>query len=210
MSLPPGEIALRRHFIHDRLARVWVTRVVSDDDRGLLLWVPEGSPWLELLTADGRTLRQISFEGWLAAEKRLDRRAWQGSTLMWHPPGAPYSVWLFYVGDCAFEKWYVNLERVGVRWAGGIDTVDWDLDVEIAPDRTWRWKDEEEFVARLPHGRDYWVDDEDEVRAAGAEVVKLVEAGEFPFDGTWTDFRPDPSWQLPSDFPAGWDGPRAW
>ena len=28
-------------------------------------------------------------------------------------------------------------------------------------------------------------------------MIKLIEAGEFPFDGTWTDFRPDPAWPVP-------------
>jgi hypothetical protein len=38
-------------------------------------------------------------------------------------------------------------------------------------------------------------------------VIKVIEAGEFPFDGTWTDFVPDPSWQTPTDLPDGWDRP---
>jgi hypothetical protein len=41
-------------------------------------------------------------------------------------------------------------------------------------------------------------------------LVKLAEAGEFPFDGTMTDYRPDPTWPVPTDMPAGWDRPRAW
>ena len=37
-------------------------------------------------------------------------------------------------------------------------------------------------------------------------MIKIAEAGEFPFDGTWTDFVPDPSWELPT-MPVGWDRP---
>ena len=44
-------------------------------------------------------------------------------------------------------------------------------------------------------------------RASGSS--KLVEAGDFPFDGTRTDFRPDPAWTVPTALPAGWDRPRA-
>jgi hypothetical protein len=132
---------------------------------------------------------------------------------MWHPRDEPYSLWLCFGLDRAFRGWYANLEVPVVVWrdarAAGMDTVDWDLDVWVPPDRSWRWKDEEEFVERLAYGPSYWVDDEATVRAAGERVVKLVEAGEFPFDGTWCDFRPEPSWPVPADLPPGWDRPRA-
>jgi hypothetical protein len=29
-------------------------------------------------------------------------------------------------------------------------------------------------------------------------MIALAEAGRFPFDGTWTDFRPDPAWPAPT------------
>ena len=54
----------------------------------------------------------------------------------------------------------------------------------------------------------YWVRDEAAVWAEGRRVIKIAEAGEFPFDGTWTDFRPDPSWPIP-ELPPGWDRPVA-
>jgi protein associated with RNAse G/E len=133
---------------------------------------------------------------------------------MFHPTDAPYSVWLFFQ-DGQFTSWYVNLERAGARWVNddglvGLDTIDYDLDIVAAPDRSWRWKDEHEFAGHLLSPETYWVDDEQAVRTSGAEVVKLIEAGDFPFDGTMTDFRPDPRWTVPTEFPAGWDRPRAW
>lgn len=36
-------------------------------------------------------------------------------------------------------------------------------------------------------------------------MIKLVEAGEFLFDGTWYCFIPDPDWAAPATLPAGWD-----
>jgi hypothetical protein len=36
--------------------------------------------------------------------------------------------------------------------------------------------------------------------------VKEIEAGEFPFDGTWTDFTPPAHWTLPT-LETGWDRP---
>jgi hypothetical protein len=107
----------------------------------------------------------------------------------------------------------VNLEEHAVRWddggVAGVDVVDQDLDVVVAPDRSWRWKDEDEFAERLAFPGHYWVSDEAAVRAEGLRVIKQAEAGDFPFDGTWTDFRPDPSWPVPTALPDGWDRPVA-
>jgi len=53
------------------------------------------------------------------------------------------------------------------------------------------------------------VPDAEAVWAEGRRVIPMIEAGEFPFDGTWCDFRPDPSWTWPDAVPSGWDRPRA-
>lgn len=196
------------------LARVWVGHVAADDDRGLWLWLATGSPWLNVGAADGRTFREVPFRDWRRVEHALHPGRWRGDALMLHRPGEPWSVWFLFT-ESVFTGWYVNLERPGARWHNddglvGVDTVDYDLDVVVAADRSWRWKDEDEFADHLAIPENYWCDDEAAVRASGAEAVKLIEAGEFPFDGTMTGFRPDPRWSLPTDFPAGWDRPRGW
>jgi hypothetical protein len=108
----------------------------------------------------------------------------------------------------------VNLERPGRRWddgsttgVAGVDIVDEDLDIVVSPDRSWQWKDEEEFLERLALPEHYWVADEAAVRAEGERVIKEIEAGVFPFDGTWCDWQPPPAWAPPSGLPAGWDRP---
>jgi hypothetical protein len=79
--------------------------------------------------------------------------------------------------------------------------------VVAGPDRRWQWKDEDEFSERLAFPAHYWVRDAAAVRAEGLRVIKQIEAGEFPFDGTWTDFRPDPAWAPYAVVPDGWDRP---
>ncbi len=134
--------------------------------------------------------------------------------LSWHQAGCDYSIRWFFSPQGQFYAWYANLEAPAVAWRApslsGLDTVDWDLDVWIHPDRSWYWKDEDIFLARLAMPDAYWVDDEDRVRRAGKDVIALVEAGVFPFDGTWCDFRPDPTWlDIPAELPDGWDRPGA-
>ncbi|GGK89708.1 DUF402 domain-containing protein [Mangrovihabitans endophyticus] len=208
----PGRTVLHRNTRRGRLAFVRPVRVVGDDERGLLLWMAAGTPSVNEVTLDGRGARGMSFVEWATAEHHMRHGTWKGpGILMFFPPGADHSVWWFWAADGTFDGWYVNLEERAARWddgeVAGIDVVDQDLDVVVAADRTWAWKDEDEFTERLAHPEHYWVADEEAVRAEGRRVIKMVEAGEFPFDGTWTGYRPPPEWQMPAVLPDGWDRP---
>lgn len=209
-----GDLIVRRHFQHHRLSRVWVGRVAAEDDLGTWMWVAKGTVHRDLGHADGRHLRQVPFADWPSVPKAYDERPWSGTdTLMLHPRTGDYSVWLFMEPGGGLRHWYVNLELPAIRWRvdglAGLDTIDYDLDVVVQPDLTWAWKDEEEFIERLAYPDVYWVGDGEAVRAEGRRIAKLAEAGEFPFDGTMTDYRPDPSWPVETVLPAGWDRPRA-
>jgi predicted RNA-binding protein associated with RNAse of E/G family len=97
----------------------------------------------------------------------------------------------------------VNLEIPRGRTEHTTDRSDGALDVVVAPDCSWRWKDEDEADAAVAAGR-ITAADLTRLRAEGERVIALAEAGAFPFDGTWTDFRPDPDWPAPV-LPAGLD-----
>ena len=209
-----GRVILHRNTRRGRLAFVRPVRVVADTDLGLLLWMARGTPGLNEVTLDGRGARGMPFSEWVTLGHRMRAGAWQGpGILLFFPPDADHSVWFFWDDRGRFVNWYVNLEERAVRWddgaVAGVDIVDQDLDIVVRPDRSWEWKDEDEFTERLAIPEHYWVPDEQAVRAEGRRVIKVIEAGEFPFDGTWTDFVPDPSWQTPTDLPDGWDRPAA-
>jgi hypothetical protein len=219
-----GELMVRRQFHRGEvLGRAWVGRVAADDENGLWLWVASGSAFRDVGAADGRRFREVPFGEWGRTAKAMRELHWGGDMLMFHPRcsdgrsassrACAYSVWLFFEPDGAFRNWYVNLEEPAVRWddghLAGLDTVDQDLDIVVEPDRAWRWKDEAEFEAHLLHPEVYWVPDPDAVWTEGERLVKLIEAGDFPFDGTAIDFRPDPGWSIPTAMPRGWDRSRA-
>jgi protein associated with RNAse G/E len=209
-----GRLVLRRHFLRGhQLGRVWVGRVAADDEHGLWIWIAPGSPWLDVVTTDGRRLREVPFPEFGAADKTMAQFRWQGATLMLHEKDTANSTWLFFTNG-TFTSWYVNLERPGTRWDDttlcGIDTVDYDLDILVQPDRTWSWKDEDEFQHHLSHPAHYWCDNEQQVRDEGERVVKLIESSAFPFNGTRQDFQPPADWPLPTSVPPGWNRPRAW
>jgi len=211
----PGRLIVHRNVRHGRFGWVRPARVVSDDDRGLLLWVAEHSPVATEVATDGRSIRSMPFTEWVTLDYRTKLSTWDGPGLLkLTPTGAAHSVWWFRDRrDGSFDGWYINLEEPALRWddreLAGVDMCDQDLDVMVAPDRSWRWKDEDEFAERLALPEHYWVDDPDAVWAEGRRAVKLVEAGDFPFDGTWCDFQPEPQWTAPAELPPGWDRPPA-
>jgi len=214
MGFEPGRLILHRNVRRGRVAWVRPARVVLDDTRGLLVWIAPGTLVASEVAADGRGMRTMPFREWVTHSYRLALHPWRGpGVLKLHPVGEDHSVWWFRTEAGAFAGWYVNLEETAVRWddgeVAGIDVVDQDLDIMVAPDRSWSWKDEEEFSERLAFPEHYWVSDEAAVRAEGLRVVKRIEAGEFPFDGTWCDFTPDPAWETPVTMPPGWDRPPA-
>jgi hypothetical protein len=215
MRFTVGDLVVRRQYQNALLSRVWVGRVAAEDDRATWMWIASGSPHRDLGHADGRHMRLVPFTAWAGAPKAFEERPWGGDVLMMHPREGEHSVWLFRTPEGELRQWYVNLERPAVRWRDrsglvGLDTIDYDLDVIVRPDLRWAWKDEEEFAERLGHPDAYWVPDEAAVRAEGERLIKSAEAGEFPFDGTMLDYRPDPAWSVPTTMPAGWDRPRAW
>lgn len=115
------------------------------------------------------------------------------------------SVWWFFDPDGTFRAWYVNLEMPRGRTSFSTDRVDGALDVVVAPDRSWRWKDEDEADAAVACGR-ITAADLVRLRAEGERMIALAEAGAFPFDGTWCDFRADPAWPAPVMPAHVWSG----
>ncbi|MGH8794139.1 MAG: DUF402 domain-containing protein [Stackebrandtia sp.] len=208
MRFESGQTVLRRYLHRDgRLGRIDCGRVLSDDERGLLMWVHPGSGSAIRVTLDGVSTRKMPLERKLVAPTILAHRPWFGNgVLQFMPVGEAHSVWWFFSDDGDFRLWYVNLEKVVRRWAGGLDVVDQALDVTAYADRTWEWKDEDEFAERTDVPG-FWTSAEAaEIRAEGEKVMARVEAREFPFDGWLCDFAPDPAWG-PTPLPWWWDQP---
>jgi hypothetical protein len=207
----PGEIVYLRHWQREQLGRVVPVHLAEVRPDGVLLWAPVGITYWHFNMPDGRTMDRTPLREW-SATRRLPvaQTAWHG-LLSWHPAGRDYSIRFLFRANGEFFAWYANLEMPAVAWRHdrftGLDTIDWDLDLWVHPDGRWEWTDEEVLEARLAEPDAYWVDDPDRVRRAGREVIALVEARAFPFDGTWVDFRPDPGWPaLPSGMPTGLAG----
>jgi hypothetical protein len=192
MIFAPGQVVTRRYLRGSWCTWAQPMRVISDDEAGLLLWHSEGSDFARLLDADGNTQHEVTVDR--MRDPKLTVRRWEGSDiLVLMPPAAAHSVWWFFEQG-RFTGWYVNLEEPCTRRPDGVDTDDHVLDIVVTPQRTWEWKDADEFDGRI--GDPMYFDEATAaaIRAEGDRIVTRIEAGEFPFDGTYTDFRPDPAW----------------
>ncbi len=173
--------------------------MVADDDRGLLLWSDLGSATMRRTDLSGTPTRELPIAEELAMTTMLSpapRSTYR--TLLLLPRGAAHAVSWSWLPDGTFAGWYVNLEEPARRWSGGVDSRDQVLDLLVSPELQWRWKDEDDLVASFPP------EVAAAVRAEGEQVVKLVEAAEFPFDGTFRDFTSELG---PAPLPPAWDVP---
>lgn len=180
--------------------------VVQDTEELLAAWIAPGTPCVKPQLADGTEVHQEPLATRYTKPRTTVRCRWAGSgVLKLARPGEPWSVWLFWERGWRFKSWYINLEEPLRRWAGGVDSEDYFLDISVYPDRSWQWRDEDEFAqAQLAGLLD--ADQARRVRAAGQAAARLVGAWDRPFSDGWESWRPDPGWRRPP-LPADWDRP---
>jgi hypothetical protein len=76
--------------------------------------------------------------------------------------------------------------------------VDLVLDLVVAPDRSWRLKDEDDFRQAVADGQ-LTADLESRVRAEAERMIGLVAAGGAPFcESEWLRWRPPADWTVPT------------
>ncbi|WP_285780510.1 DUF402 domain-containing protein [Microtetraspora sp. NBRC 13810] len=198
MSVEPGHVVRWNLFVGGHLSTSVPVRVVEHTAGGQLVWLKKGTPmWRSNLPA-GTHLRDIPPEKRPADGYPVHAARWsQGNALIYQPTGAAYSVFWLFGAWRRFRGWYVNLER-RIHREEDIDVADHELDLWIAPDRSWTWKDEESFAEKTGHPAYWSADEAASIREEGRRVARLAETAAFPFDGTWCNFTPPRSWRTPT------------
>ncbi|MFD9813008.1 DUF402 domain-containing protein [Streptomyces sp. NPDC059080] len=203
----PGTHILWRYRDNADAARFHICRpvtVVRDTEDLLAVWMAPGTACVKPVMADGTAVHREPLATRYTKPRRISYDRWFGTgVLKLARPGEPWSVWLFWEREWRFKNWYVNLEEPRARWADGIDSQDHFLDLCVYPDRSWEWRDEDEFDQAqrdglMPSGQAA------RVRAAGRAAVERIAAWGAPFRDGWEEWRPDPAWELPS-LPQDWD-----
>ena len=118
------------------------TTVVERTSSRVVLWIAAETP---VRRPPGMRLpiAELAEQRWPHEESR-----WYGGRLMIAEAGASHSVYVTWGKDGELVGWYVNLEEPWRESPFGFDTTDHLLDVWIEPDRSWRWKDEDELGGR--------------------------------------------------------------
>ena len=190
----PGDVALIQHVFRDRVRYAAPMVVVEDAPERTLLYLRAGTPtrWTWINFSEG-VMEEPRPHVWKATD-----------VLEIVEPGALHSVWAMWrEGGGDFLCWYVNLQDPLVRVPGGFLTCDRALDIVVGPDLRWQWKDEDHLARLVELG---WVsaDDAAALRAEGERVIERIERRLPPFSEPWPEWRPDPSWTVPS-LPDHWD-----
>jgi hypothetical protein len=180
--------------------------VVRDDPGLLAAWMAPGTECVKPVLADGSRIADEPLATRYLKPRALVVERWHGAgVLKLARPGEPWSVWLFWEPGWRFKNWYVNLEEPRRRWSGGVDSEDHFLDISVAPDRSWQWRDEDEFaqaqaVGLMPAATAR------RVAEAGRRAVEVIQEWGSPFSDGWQNWRPNPAWPVPA-LPADWDRP---
>ena len=183
-------------------------RVVRDDERGLVAWLPSGTPRVVATPTDGRAVRDRSLEERyalaLAGDYEMKVSHWLGPGLLRiAPTGVPWSVWYFRAEDGSFEGHYVNLELVHERPVDGsprVHTRDLTLDLWVEAGETWL-KDADELEAGETVGW-YSPGQGDVIRAIADRARReLVDPHAWPLDEGWESWHPPACWDEPLRLP---------
>jgi hypothetical protein len=168
--------------------------VVADEPDLLATYLPEGA-----------TFSFPAHEHELGAHPWQGRGTWEGhGVLMLQRPGEPYAVWHFWHGpERVFEGWYVNLQEPFRRTPIGYDTHDLELDIWMPAGEMWSFKDDELLDTRVAEGR-FTPAEVMEIRALGAEIGAMLDAGTQWWDTSWSRWEPQPGWTV-SRPAEGWE-----
>jgi hypothetical protein len=185
-----GEVILRRGVLNDGRAWIEVPEiVVRDGDELLATYVPEGTPFR---FPEGPWPTPTGLHPWHSKQR------WQGhGIVVLQRPGEMHAIWVFWRGEQReFAGWYVNIQEPFRRTALGYDTLDLELDIWLPRDGAWERKDDELLEERVREGR-FTPAQVAAARVEASRVIADIDAGHQWWDRAWSEWKPDPAWQIP-------------
>ena len=201
----PGDIISWRGIYRNRIWHVQPTILVKDSPEEIVLTLLPGTEC-------------IAEESYPKGKKNGKRRwffvneNWQLAKYIWRTnrllllfePRKYYSTVFFWKQETnQFLCYYINFQLPFRRNQSAVDTLDLDLDLIIHPDFSYEWKDVEDYQKAIENEiiLPEWIEG---IEAAKQDVFEKLEPRRYPFDGSWLDWRPDPSWS-PPNLPENWD-----
>jgi len=201
----PGSVISWRGIYRERVWHAQTVIVVRDNPEEIVLTLLPGT---ECISPEGYSLGKNSYKRrWNFKEKD-----WQLENYTWHTnrlllllePEKFYSTIYFWQHEHnKFLCYYINFQLPFRRSHGGVDTLDLDLDLIINPDFSYEWKDVEDYQKAIENEiiSPEWIEG---IEAAKQEIFEKLEKRQYPYDGSWLDWMPDPGWSPPK-LPQNWD-----
>jgi protein associated with RNAse G/E len=201
----PGDIIVWRGIFRKRIWHAMPVFVVRDALQELVLTVLPG------------TICKVEKDygkGKRDGKRVWDFKAtdWELKDFTWHThrllvilePEKYYATELFWNQERnQFVGYYINFQLPFQRNPCGFDMMDLELDLNIHPDLSFQWKDLDDYQKAIECGI---ISPEcvHSIEAAKPEILERLEKRQYPFDGSWLDWMPDPTWSPPT-LPENWD-----
>jgi hypothetical protein len=195
--LGPGEPVLCRKLWNGAVMTALPMRVISDSPERTVLYLAPDTAFKGARTPAGTKVRDLS--SWVSTDL-----VWAGGSLIrLIQPEAWHCVDVEFDAAGEFIGWYVNLQEPFRRAGSRFDTVDLVLDLVVAPDRSWRLKDEDDFRLAVTRGH-LTAEAESRVRAEAERMIGVLASGGSPFcEPEWLEWRPPADWTVPA-LPLDW------
>lgn len=201
----PGDIVSWRGIYRERVWHAQTTIVVKDSPEEIVLTLLPGTEC-------------VAPEGYLDGKDSTKRRwnfkdkYWETQNYLWRTnrlllllePGKYYSIMLFWDhASNEFSCYYVNFQLPFRRSDHTVDTLDLDLDMVVNQDLSFAWKDEVDYQNAIDHEVIFpeWIRG---IEGAKQEILGMLDKRQYPFDGHWLNWMPNPSWSPPA-LPLNWD-----
>ncbi|MGE5464307.1 MAG: DUF402 domain-containing protein [Syntrophothermus sp.] len=201
----PGDVIAWRGIYRERIWHVQPTILIRDSPEEIVLALLPGTECIaEETYPQGKKNGQRRWD-FVDHDWQLAKYTWQTNrVLLLFEPQNFYSIMLFWNHTShEFLSYYVNFQLPFRRHQTAVDTLDLELDLVIHPDFSYKWKDEDDYQQAMTHGLilPEW---SSAIESASDKVLERLEKRNYPFDGSWRDWMPDPSW-LPPRLPENWD-----
>ena len=201
----PGDVIAWRGIFNQRVWHVQPTIVVKDSPEEIVLTLLPGT---ECIAEEDYSMGKKNGKRWWDFEDKpwnLEKYIWRANRLLiLLEPEKYYSTTYFWRDDSNdFLCYYINFQLPFQRSHCGIDTLDLDLDLIINPDFSFEWKDEDDYQKAIDNRViiPKWTQ---EIEMAKKEVFDKLEKRQYPYDGSWLNWMPDPGWSPPK-LPLNWD-----
>lgn len=201
----PGDLVVWRGIYRKQVWHAQPTILVKDSAQEIVLALLPGTECIaeESYPKGKKSGRRRWF--FINQDWKLAKYTWQTNRLLLiFEPNRYYSMVLFWNHESNnFLCYYINFQLPFRRNHYAVDTLDLDIDLIINPDFTHEWKDINDYESAIEHGviSHEWIQG---IEDAKPEIFDRIEKRQYPFDGSWLDWLPDPNWSPPT-LPENWD-----